>query len=122
MIYEYRCKKCEHEFEAFQKMSDPELKKCPSCKKVSLVKLISGGCYAKVKQEPTTLGSLAEANSKKLGKYGVEDRARKDGVWREPKPEPFFGSMPESKVKEIAKTTNPNERAKIVKNYIEKGN
>jgi putative FmdB family regulatory protein len=30
--YEYKCKKCGHLFEEFQKMSDPPLKKCPKCK------------------------------------------------------------------------------------------
>jgi putative FmdB family regulatory protein len=29
--YEYKCKKC-GEFEAVQKMSDPPLSKCPTCK------------------------------------------------------------------------------------------
>lgn len=30
--YEYACKKCGHEFEAFQRISAPPLKKCPKCK------------------------------------------------------------------------------------------
>ena len=30
--YEYKCRECGHTFEAFQKMSDPVLKKCPECK------------------------------------------------------------------------------------------
>ncbi|HPI91933.1 MAG TPA: zinc ribbon domain-containing protein [Deltaproteobacteria bacterium] len=30
-IYEYRCLKCNHEFEAMQKFSDAPLSKCPSC-------------------------------------------------------------------------------------------
>lgn len=30
--YEYECKKCGHEFERFQRMSEPPLKRCPKCK------------------------------------------------------------------------------------------
>ena len=29
--YEYQCKKCGHQFEAFQSMTDKPLKKCPEC-------------------------------------------------------------------------------------------
>ena len=29
--YEYECTHCGHNFEAFQKMSDEPLKKCPKC-------------------------------------------------------------------------------------------
>jgi len=29
--YVYRCKKCEHQFESIQKMTDEPLKKCPEC-------------------------------------------------------------------------------------------
>lgn len=29
--YEYECQKCGHHFEAFQKMTDPKLTKCPRC-------------------------------------------------------------------------------------------
>lgn len=40
-IYEYRCQSCEHELEALQKLSDPELCECPSCGQPELKKLIS---------------------------------------------------------------------------------
>ncbi|MCL5105435.1 MAG: zinc ribbon domain-containing protein [Armatimonadetes bacterium] len=30
--YAYRCKKCEHEFETIQRMSEEPLKECPECK------------------------------------------------------------------------------------------
>lgn len=30
--YEYRCGKCEHGFEQFQRISDPPLKTCPKCR------------------------------------------------------------------------------------------
>jgi putative FmdB family regulatory protein len=40
-IYEYRCTKCEHEFEAWQKMSDPPIKVCPKCHAHKVEKLVS---------------------------------------------------------------------------------
>lgn len=40
--YEYRCKKCGHEFEQFQSMTDEPLKKCSKCKG-AVKRLISTG-------------------------------------------------------------------------------
>lgn len=41
--YEYRCDACSHEFEEFQYIKDEPLKKCPSCGKKKLRRLIGGG-------------------------------------------------------------------------------
>jgi putative FmdB family regulatory protein len=41
--YEYRCDACGHELEEFQSMSAKPLKKCPSCGKNKLVRLIGTG-------------------------------------------------------------------------------
>jgi len=30
-IYEYRCEKCQHQFELFQKITDDPVKDCPEC-------------------------------------------------------------------------------------------
>src|SRR5262249_1690504 len=30
-LYEYQCKKCQHQFEKIQKFSDAPVKKCPEC-------------------------------------------------------------------------------------------
>ena len=40
-LYEYKCKKCEHEFEATRKMSEDN-PMCPECGK-DVERLISGG-------------------------------------------------------------------------------
>lgn len=53
-LYEYCCKKCDHEFEELQKITDKPIKKCPKCganqaqKKVSLsgFQLKGSGWYA----------------------------------------------------------------------------
>ena len=41
--YDYRCLACKHEFEHYQSMKDKPLKKCPSCGKASLERLIGTG-------------------------------------------------------------------------------
>jgi putative FmdB family regulatory protein len=40
--YWYRCQKCRHEFEEFQKISDPPVKECPECKGL-VMRVITGG-------------------------------------------------------------------------------
>ncbi|MFO0861764.1 MAG: zinc ribbon domain-containing protein [Phycisphaerales bacterium] len=41
--YDYKCKACGHEFEEFQSMTAPVLKKCPKCGKNQLERLIGTG-------------------------------------------------------------------------------
>lgn len=44
-FYEYQCKSCGHALEAMQKVSDPPLKKCPSCGKSQLMRLMSAPVF-----------------------------------------------------------------------------
>ena len=44
-FYEYECSACGHYVEALQKISDPPLKKCPSCGKSKLTKLVSAPVF-----------------------------------------------------------------------------
>ncbi|MBI4625181.1 MAG: zinc ribbon domain-containing protein [Verrucomicrobia bacterium] len=41
--YEYACPKCGHTFEMVQSMRDDPLKKCPSCKKAGVKRLVGKG-------------------------------------------------------------------------------
>ena len=41
--YEYRCRKCDHELEAFQSITAKPLRKCPECGRNELQRLISVG-------------------------------------------------------------------------------
>jgi len=41
--YSYTCKKCHHEFDAFQKITDAPLTTCPQCNAKALEKGIGGG-------------------------------------------------------------------------------
>ena len=44
-FYEYECSNCKFYVEALQKISDAPLKKCPSCKKSTLKKLVSAPAF-----------------------------------------------------------------------------
>ena len=44
-FYEYQCKSCGHELEAMQKVSDPQLRKCPHCGKSQLQRLMSAPVF-----------------------------------------------------------------------------
>lgn len=41
--YEYKCEDCRYQFDAFQSIVDPPLKKCPKCGKGKVVRLIGKG-------------------------------------------------------------------------------
>lgn len=41
--YDYKCKKCDHTWEAFQSIKAEPIKKCPECGKNQAQRLISGG-------------------------------------------------------------------------------
>jgi putative FmdB family regulatory protein len=44
-FYEYECTNCKFYVEALQKISDPPLKKCPSCKKQTMQRLVSAPVF-----------------------------------------------------------------------------
>lgn len=44
-IYEYKCDDCGHQFELLQKFSDPPAKKCPSCNRKKVRKLVSAAAF-----------------------------------------------------------------------------
>jgi putative FmdB family regulatory protein len=141
ITYEYECRDCEYGFEIMQKHDDEPLVKCPECGKNELFKVISGGAYAFVYGEPTTVGHLAERNSKHFGNSQVESLEQKHkerGIeakkrvfeemkasgkvpqgakMPEKKAEPWYGKMDPSKKKEIQ--DNPTEEK--IKKYVMEG-
>lgn len=44
-IYEYLCQNCGHEFEAIQKVADPQLVDCPACCHASLKKKLTASAF-----------------------------------------------------------------------------
>ena len=91
-FYEYQCGNCGHSLEAMQKISDPALKKCPSCGKAQLQKLMSapvfrlkgGGWYeTDFKSDQDSKRNLAErpeADAPKEEKKETADAAPKEGA------------------------------------------
>ena len=44
-IYEYKCSKCEHQFEIIQRISDIPVEVCPECSQTSVNKLVSAPSF-----------------------------------------------------------------------------
>ena len=67
--YEYKCKEC-GEFEKVQKMSDPPLKKCPTCGgKVERLIAGGGGFVLKGNNWPSKMASSGESLKKKADRF-----------------------------------------------------
>lgn len=74
--YNYLCNKCNEKFEIIRSIKDNRQILCTKCNSKSVEIIIDGGLPPIIKGEPTTLGQLAEKNSKKMGKYKVEEKTR----------------------------------------------
>ena len=111
MIYTYRCYDCDYQFDENQSVKDKPLRKCPCCKHLSIERVI----YAPMvfcKREATTIGQLADRNSKKLGRQEVLER---DAKKKEQSAKPLAGARKEINRK-ISKMTEDQKQR-----YIENG-
>lgn len=70
--YEYRCKKCGHEFEEFQKITAAPLMQCPACHQNTLRRVIGGGAGLIFKGEGFYI-----TDYKRSGKDGDEKETKK---------------------------------------------
>jgi putative FmdB family regulatory protein len=76
--YEYRCEACEHFFgEELSIKKYKRRKKCPSCGKHKLNRVLDVPTLV-IKGRPTTIGQLAEANTKKMGRYERQEKENRD--------------------------------------------
>jgi putative FmdB family regulatory protein len=77
-LYDYSCHCCGFLWENVnQSIHDKPKKQCPRCNKMSLSRLISLGLPPIVKGDATTLGQLADRNTKKIGKYKISENKEK---------------------------------------------
>lgn len=72
-FYDYRCEDC-GDFEEFARIDDRDKVKCECGNDADILLSASS-----VKGEPNTVGAVADANTKKMGRYEKEDRMRLDG-------------------------------------------
>ena len=79
-LYDYVCSNCQHEIEDVQQsIKDKPLVKCDQCGHMALERIIYGGDIF-VRREATTIGQLADRNTKKMGKYEVESKQKEDNM------------------------------------------
>ena len=108
--YDYRCKTCKHEFEHIQSMSSPLLKKCPSCRKPALERLIGTGAALIFKG-----GGFYETDyrSDSYKKSAEADAKPAETPKTETKPETKTETKVETKVEaKPAKTEKPKPKSK----------
>ena len=117
--YDYKCSECDHEMEVFQGFDEDFLTKCPECEKETLEQVISVPHFS-VKGEPKILIQQAERNTKKMGKYELEERrlAAAEGTRGKKKEvqKSWWEKNATKSNKEVAKMS-PKEKS----TYIEKG-
>jgi putative FmdB family regulatory protein len=107
-FYEYQCRACGHEFEALQKVSDPVLKKCPSCGKNQLTKLVSapvfrlkGGGWYETDFKKDNKRNLAEASG-----ADTSGQASASGESKTTEKTPSDGGAAKTEAKPVAATAS----------------
>lgn len=107
-IYEYKCEVCNETFETYHSIKQALLKECPVCKNQSLSVVLGKISGIINKGEIKTVGQLAEANAKKMGKEQLQRKMEEDGTIQRIKDKEKMTEMrkiaslsPEKKVKYI---------------------
>ncbi len=72
--YHYRCTECSHEFEIRQSIKDAPLESCEECNCLDGLERVIHAANIFIKQEPKTVGLLADRNTAKMGHYELEDK------------------------------------------------
>jgi putative FmdB family regulatory protein len=112
--YDYLCNDCGCEFErvhGFGKTPEP----C-QCGSSNIKIVINQAPMSFVKGEPTTLGQLAESNTKKMGHYELQDKRGKheEGNLKNKKSKEWWeksGSASKSEINKMSKT----QKARYIK-------
>tara|TARA_R100001129_G_scaffold185085_2_gene171958 strand:+ start:628 stop:981 length:354 start_codon:yes stop_codon:yes gene_type:complete len=110
--YDYLCNKCGCEFEQFHGFNQtPEPCECGS----SDIKIvINQPPAAFVKGEPTTLGQLAESNTKNMGRYELEDRRAYQNEGKQKPKKDWWQKSGSASKDEIGKMSK-SQKAKYIK-------
>lgn len=112
--YDYKCQNpdCDHSLiDVIQSFYDDAFTKCEKCNQNTLERVLYTP-YFTIKNDPTTIGQLAERNSQKMGKIQIDDKYHSD---KEAKKQ----ALSEAK-KEMRSKINKMSEAKK-RRYIEDG-
>ena len=77
-LYDFECEPCAYYEEIKQSMSSPSVLECPVCGQKTLVKIFISPPHISVRGEPTTIGQMADRNTKNLGTYERQDKTQED--------------------------------------------
>lgn len=108
--YEYRCKACGHEFEEFQSITAPVLRKCPGCAKLRLERLIGTGSAVMFKGGGFYETDYRSESYKKAAKADSDaSKPKSESTDSATKPEPKSDPKPDKKP---AAKTEPKPKKK----------
>ena len=111
--YDYECKDCGKEFEIFHRFNDSP-PPCDKCKSNNLKIVINQAPSAFIKGEPTTLGQLAESNTKHMGRYELEDKREYQNAEKKEKKKDWWETSGNATPKDINKMTK-KQKARYIK-------
>ncbi len=108
--YDYRCKACGHELELFQSMSERPKRKCPSCGKSALERLIgagggllfkgSGYYQTDYRSQSYTEGAKADKAAQSGSGSGKEGTSKDSGASSKASDKPAKSGKPAAKTKD----------------------
>jgi len=111
-IYDYECRDCGAEVsDVFQKVTDPELKKCEACGTNGLYRIVTGGLHSFMAGS-NTIGSVADKNTR-INKNRINEM---ESMKRENNPEPekpWYQKQGDKSLKDINKMS-ANQKAKYI--------
>lgn len=111
MIYDYECSNCgNHQYNVSQSVKDKPIKKCSVCKKSKLVRVILSAPFVKC-TNITTIGQLAEQNTKKIGKYKLSEAA---AIADEKAPKNIYGAATKIESRKISKMSTKQKSKYIM--------
>ena len=79
-LYDFECEPCAYYTEIRQGPDDPDTKECPLCEQQTLKKVFINASSISVIGEPSTVRHLADRNTKKMGRYEIEDKNKQNNA------------------------------------------
>jgi len=111
-IYDYECKDCGAEVsDVFQKVTEPELKKCEACGTNGLYRVVTGGLHSFMAGSET-IGSIVDKNNKKYKSQIQESNAKKQE--ENPAPEKPWYNKKGSKTKKEINKMNDSQKTRYI--------